>query len=53
MDFRGFNWNMTKLKNYNNESVEVTISSNSFRRVYVSKSGIVSITVRHFKSNLP
>lgn len=51
MDFKGYNWNMTQLKNYNNESVEVTVSANSFRRAGISKSGIVSITVRTFKNN--
>lgn len=53
MDFRGYNWNMTELKMFNNESVEVTVSANSFRRAGISKSGIVSITVRTFKNNLP
>jgi len=45
LDLKRYNWNMTDLKNYNNESVEVTISANSYRGAGISKNGNVSITV--------
>lgn len=51
LDLKRYNWNVTKLENYNNASVEITISSNSYRGVGISKNGNVSITVRTFKDN--
>lgn len=51
MNFKQYNWNMTQLKNYNNESVEVTISSDLYRAVGILKTGTVSITVRTHDDN--
>jgi len=53
MDFKRFKWNMTQLQNHSNESVEVTISADSFRAVGINKTGIVSITVRTNEDNWP
>jgi len=46
MDFKRFKWNMIQLQNHSNESVEVTISADSFRAVGINKTGIVSITLK-------
>lgn len=51
MDLKKYNWNMTKLQNYNNDSVEITISANSYRAARINKTGIVSITVRSYENN--
>lgn len=40
---------MNSLKNYDNESVEVTISSSLYRAAGIKKDGIVSITVRTYR----
>lgn len=50
MDLKFYDWNMTKINQYN-ESVEVTISSlKMYRAAGISKNGTVSITVRHLKT---
>lgn len=51
MNFKQYKWNMIQLKNYNNESVEVTISSDLYRAVGILKTGTVSITVRTLDDN--
>lgn len=51
MDFKKYVWNMTLFKIYNNESVEVNISSNLYRAPSITKTGTVSITVRTYEDN--
>lgn len=51
MDFKKYDWNMTLFKIYNNESVEVNISSNLYRAPSITKTGTVSITVRTYEDN--
>lgn len=51
MDFKQFKWNMSKIQNNNNESVEFSIFSSEYRGVGIQKTGTVSITVRIYENN--
>ncbi|VVC30343.1 Lysosomal transcription factor, NCU-G1 [Cinara cedri] len=46
MNFNQFNWKLISLKNYDNKSVEVNISSKYFRAPGIEKHGNVSITLK-------
>lgn len=46
MDFKTFKWNTTQSINNNNESVEIVLSTNSYRGPGINKTGIVSITLK-------
>lgn len=53
MDLKLYDWNMTRLINHNNESIEIIISSvKMYRAAGISKNGTVSITVRLFQEYL-
>lgn len=52
MDFKTFKWNTTQSINNNNESVEIVLSTNSYRGPGINKTGIVSITVRTYEVGL-
>ncbi|CAH1724042.1 glycosylated lysosomal membrane protein B-like [Aphis gossypii] len=46
MDFKKFHWNTTQSINNNNESVEILLTSNSYRAPGINKTGIVSVTLK-------
>lgn len=46
MESKRFKWEIMKLQNELNETVEVTISAGSYRAPGITKTGNVSITVR-------
>lgn len=52
MDFKKFHWNTTQSINNNNESVEILLTSNSYRAPGINKTGVVSVMVRNHEVSL-